>query len=246
MLAHRRSGFQRSNRRRSTPSFKSDRWARDCPRRWSDFSAPDGPLWVGYQVQALPRTHLSACSSWTDRHRWKMDAAMNIDWRTRSDNLNTSDQKDAVDPVIYVLLRHRSRRAIEKIRLAPAGCTLNAGGLTSAVAHRRPARRQRGLPRSDCREAREDERRDKLVDESLVAVSMHATPKATEVLATLALFRPIPPIFAKRPHSGLARNAVTRDPSRFSSLLRRNKTQSFARSSPSTYPSTAIPPQPMS
>ena len=57
-----------------------------------------------------------------------MDAAMNIDWKTRSDNLNTSDQKDAVNPVVYVLLRI-DHGAIEKVRLAPAGCTLNAGGL---------------------------------------------------------------------------------------------------------------------
>ena len=29
------------------------------------FRHSNGALWLGYAVQALPRTHLSACSSWT-------------------------------------------------------------------------------------------------------------------------------------------------------------------------------------
>ena len=29
------------------------------------FRHSNGPLWLGYAVQALPRTHLSSCSSWT-------------------------------------------------------------------------------------------------------------------------------------------------------------------------------------
>ena len=92
------------------------------------FQQSNGPLWVGYQVQALPRTHLSACSSWTGSSQVEDGCCNEYRLEDSTDNLNTSDQKDAVNPVVYVLLRI-DHGAIEKVRLAPAGCTLNAGGL---------------------------------------------------------------------------------------------------------------------
>ena len=88
-----------------------------------------------------------------DHRRWKMDAAMNIDWKTRSDNLNTSDEKDAVNPVLYVLLRI-DHGAIEKVRLAPARLHFECRRSASGMAHRRSARGQRGLPRPDRQQTR--------------------------------------------------------------------------------------------
>ncbi len=69
------------------------------------FQHSNGPLWVGYQVQALPRTHLSACSSWNGSSQVEDGCCNEYRLEESGDNLNTSDQKDAVNPVIYVLLR---------------------------------------------------------------------------------------------------------------------------------------------
>lgn len=143
-----------------------------------------GPLWVGYQVQALPRTHISACSSWSGSSQVEDGCCNEYRLEDSTDNLNTSEQKDAVNPVIYVLLRI-DHGAIEKVRLAPAGCTLNAGGLP--LEWLTDVQPEDSVPFLEQIAAkRPDEGHDKLLDESLVAVSMHATPKATEVLASLA------------------------------------------------------------
>jgi HEAT repeat protein len=148
------------------------------------FQQSNNPLWVGYQVQGLPRTHLSACSSWTGPSQVEDGCCNEYRLEDATDNLNTSDQKDAVNPVIYVLLRI-DRGAIEKVRLAPAGCTLNAGSLPMEwLTDVQPEDSVAFLGQIAAKHA--DERHDKLLDESLVAVSMHATPKATEVLASLA------------------------------------------------------------
>jgi HEAT repeat protein len=148
------------------------------------FQRAKGPLWVGYQVQALPRTHISACSSWTGSSQVEDGCCNEYRLEDSGDNLNTSDQKDAVNPVIYVLLRI-DHGAIGKVRVAPAGCTLNAGGLAMEWLT--------GVQAEDSvvflgqiAAKHADERHDKILDESLVAVSMHATPKATEELASLA------------------------------------------------------------
>jgi HEAT repeat protein len=148
------------------------------------FQQSNGPLWVGYQVQALPRTHLSACSSWTGSSQMEDGCCNEYRLEESTDNLNTSDQKDAVNPVVYILLRI-DHGVIGKVRLAPAGCTLNAGGLPMEwLTDVQPEDSVIFLGQIAGKHA--DERHDKLLDESLVAVSMHATPKATEVLASLA------------------------------------------------------------
>jgi HEAT repeat protein len=148
------------------------------------FQQSNGPLWVGYQVQALPRTHISACSSWNGSSQVEDGCCNEYRLEDSGDNLNTSDQKDAVDPLVYILLRI-DHGAIEKVRLAPAGCTLNAGGLPMQwLTGVRPEDSVVFLGQIAAKHT--DERHDKLADESLVALSMHATAKATEVLASLA------------------------------------------------------------
>jgi hypothetical protein len=148
------------------------------------FQQSNGPLWVGYQMQALPRTHLSACSSWTGSSQVEDGCCNEYRLEDSSDNLNTSDQKDAVNPVVYILLRI-DHGAIEKVRLAPAGCTLNAGGLSLEwLTGVQPEDSAVFLGQIAAKHA--EARHDKPADESLAALSMQATPKATGVLATLA------------------------------------------------------------
>ncbi len=148
------------------------------------FQHSNGPLWVGYQVQALPRTHLSACSSWTGSSQVEDGCCNEYRLEDSSDNLNTSDRNDSTNPTVYVLLRI-DHGAIERVRLAPAGCTLNAGGL--------PMEWLTDVQTEDSvvflgqiAAKHTESKHDKMADESLVALSMHATPKATEVLASLA------------------------------------------------------------
>src|SRR5271168_2192111 len=143
------------------------------------FQQSSGPLWVGYQVQALPRTHLSACSSWNGSSQVEDGCCNEYRLEDSTDNLNSSDQKDAVNPVVYILLRI-DHGAIEKVRLVPAGCTLNAGGLPLEwLTDVQPEDSVVFLGQIAAKHA--DERHDKMA-----ALSMHATPKATEVLASLA------------------------------------------------------------
>jgi hypothetical protein len=148
------------------------------------FQQSNGPLWLGYQTQALPRTHLSACSSWTGSSQVEDGCCNEYRLEDSGDSLNTSDQKDAVGPVIYILLR-LDHGAVAKVRVAPAGCTLNAGGLPLKwLTGVKPEESVAFLGQIAAKHG--DETHDKILDESLVAVSMHATPKATEVLTALA------------------------------------------------------------
>jgi hypothetical protein len=72
-----------SSRRRSTPSSTLGLWVRVSPQRWSDFSTPLGRF--GWDMKCrLFRERISLrVRLGRDRHKWKMDAAMNIDWKTR-------------------------------------------------------------------------------------------------------------------------------------------------------------------
>jgi hypothetical protein len=150
------------------------------------FRQSHGPLWLGYAVQALPRTHLSACSSWPQSSDVESGCCDEIRLEDTGDHMNTSTQADLPAPMVAVLVRV-DQGEVMKIRMAPAGCTLNAGGvsfewLTGVQAEESAA--LLGKMAAGAAAFGEDRRR--LLDESLVALSMHATPKATEVLASLA------------------------------------------------------------
>jgi len=105
------------------------------------------------------------------------------------DNLNTSDNAGAPAPTVYVLLR-LDQGEVRKVRMARAGCTLDAGGvafewLTEVQADESIAFLGK-LAASAAALRDTGDHRGRLADESLVALSMHAAPKATDVLASLA------------------------------------------------------------
>jgi HEAT repeat protein len=153
------------------------------------FRHSNGPLWLGYAVQALPRTHLSACSSWTGSSEVEAGCCNELRLEDTGDNLNTSERADAPAPIVYVLLR-LDRGEITKTRMAPAGCTLDAGGMPfewlSDVQPEDSAGFLGKLAASAAPLHDTGDQRGRVAEESLVALSMHATPKATEVLASLA------------------------------------------------------------
>jgi hypothetical protein len=147
------------------------------------FRHTNGPLWLGYAVQALPRTHLSACSSWTGSSQVEDGCCHELRLEDTADNLNTSAQADAPAPTVYVLLRI-DHGDVTRVRMVPAGCTLNAGDvpfewLTDVKGDDSVAFLGQLVERAGAEH-------NQLAEESLASLSMHSAPKATEVLAGLA------------------------------------------------------------
>ena len=95
------------------------------------FRHSNGPLWLGYAVQALPRTHLSACSSWTGSSEVEAGCCNELRLEDTADNLNTSESPIRLRPSSMCFsgsTTARSRRRAWLPRAAPsmpAECLLN-------------------------------------------------------------------------------------------------------------------------
>ncbi len=150
------------------------------------FRHSNGPLWLGYAVPALPRTHHSSCSLGTGSSGVETGCCNELQLEDTADNLTTPASPG---PIVDVLFR-LDHGEVTKTRVVSVGCTLDAGGIPfewltdvqpddSAVflgklAQNAAAVRDSGAGHGGA------------VDENLDALSMHATPKATEVLVSLA------------------------------------------------------------
>jgi HEAT repeat protein len=153
------------------------------------FRHSNDALWVGYAVQALPRTHVSACSSWTGSSEVEAGCCNELRLEDGPDNLNTSDSAAVPGPTVYVLLR-LDHGEVTKARMARAGCTLDAGGVAfewlTDVQAENSAEYLGKLAASDAALHDTGDHRGRMAEQTLAVLSMHATPKATEVLASLA------------------------------------------------------------
>jgi hypothetical protein len=153
------------------------------------FRHSNGALWLGYAVQALPRTHLSSCSSGTGSSEVEAGCCNELRLEDAADNLNSAQPPDSPAPTVYVLLR-LDHGEITRTRMAPAGCTLDAGGVPfewlTDVQPEDSAAFLGKLAESTAALRDTGAQRGRAVDENLVALSMHATTRATEVLASLA------------------------------------------------------------
>jgi hypothetical protein len=155
------------------------------------FRHSNGPLWLGYAVPALPRTHNSSCSYGTGPSGMEAGCCNELQLEDTTDNLNTpASPAPGVDVVFRDVLFRLDHGEVTKTRAVPVGCTLDAGGvpfewltnvqpeesaaLLGKLAQNAAALRVSGAGRGGA------------VDENLAALSMHATPKATEVLVSLA------------------------------------------------------------
>jgi HEAT repeat protein len=146
------------------------------------------PLWVGYEMPALPRSNFSACSDFGDALR--SDEGCCGEYQLESprpgfvarDGLNSAQQPSPTS--MYVLLR-LDHGAIVRVRPANAGCRLNAGGIPFTwLTDVQPDDSVAFLAKLA---ARPDDSEDKrATDNALVTLSMHATPAATAALASLA------------------------------------------------------------
>jgi hypothetical protein len=150
---------------------------------------PAQPLWLGYEVPALPRTDFSSCSDSGDAPQFEDGCCGEYQLESprpgfiARDGSSTGDQKPS-PANMYVLLR-LDHGAIMKVRPANAGCRLNAGGI--------PFTWLTGVQPDDSvaflakLAARPDDSQGTRVSEgALVTLAMHASPTATTALASLA------------------------------------------------------------
>src|SRR5580704_4981593 len=155
------------------------------------FRHSNSALWLGYAVQALPRTHLSSCSSWAGSSEVESGCCNELRLEDTADNLNSEQSTDAPAPTVYVLLR-LDRGEVARTRMAPSGCTLDAGGVPfewlTGVQPEESAALLGTLAKNAAalRDSAAGHGHGGAVDENLAALSMHATPRATEVLVSLA------------------------------------------------------------
>ncbi len=147
------------------------------------FQRSTQPLWLGYEVPALPRTNFSSCSDSEGASQSEDGCCGEYQLESTRDGMSTTDQKPSPTNM-HVLLR-LDHGAIIKIRPANAGCRLNAGGV--------PFTRLTGVQPNDSvaflaklAAEPEDTQSKHVTEDALVTLAMHATPTATEALASLA------------------------------------------------------------
>jgi hypothetical protein len=144
------------------------------------FQHANGPLWLGYDVPALPGSHFSVCSGDTGS---SMDDGCCGEYRLEDSDhsFQSSDGNPQTKTNVNVLLRI-DHGAVTKIRFVGAGCRLNAGGLPftwlTGVEPDDSVTYLASLATADASHH--------VADEALAALAMHATSRATAELASLA------------------------------------------------------------
>jgi hypothetical protein len=141
-------------------------------------------LWLGYEVQALPQSHLSTCSNWSDSSQ--MDDGCCGEYRLEENSnygMNRTDHAPAVQN-IYVLLRLDHGQLI-KIRPVMAGCHLDAGGVPFTwVTGVKPEESVAFLAQLATQASESSHSR--VVDGALLSISYHETSEATHALSEIA------------------------------------------------------------
>ncbi len=146
------------------------------------------PLWVGYEIPALPRTNFSACSDFGDSPQSEEGCCGEYQLESpRPEFIVRDGLSGAQKPSpasMYVLLR-LDHGAIVKVRPANAGCRLNAGGIPFTwLTDVQPDDSVAFLAKLAAQP--EDSEDKRATDDALVTLSMHANPAATAALASLA------------------------------------------------------------
>jgi hypothetical protein len=141
------------------------------------FQHANQPLWLGYDIPAL--AHFSVCSGGTQT---SMDDGCCGEYQLEDSDHGFRGSSDTapVEASVDILLRV-DQGAVQKIRIVPAGCRLNAGGLPftwlTGVDPDDSVTYLAGLITPDGK---------RRTDEALVAIAQHRTPKATTTLSSMA------------------------------------------------------------
>jgi HEAT repeat protein len=144
------------------------------------FRHSNASLWVGYAVPALPRTHHSSCSPGAGSSQMEVGCCGEVELEDRADDLNSP----ASPPIIVDVLLRLDHGEVTKTRTVPVGCALDAGGVPFEWLTNVAPEDSVALLGKLAQNAAAV--RDRRVDENLAALSSHATPRATEVLLSLA------------------------------------------------------------
>jgi HEAT repeats len=146
------------------------------------------PLWLGYEVPALPRTNFSSCSDFA--HARQIEAECCGEYQLESsrpgfierNRLSNAQKPSPTD--MYVLLR-LDHGAVVKVRPANAGCRLNAGGIPFTwLTDVQPDDSIAFLAKLAARP--EDSEDKRMTEDALVTLAMHASAAATSALTSLA------------------------------------------------------------
>lgn len=139
----------------------------------------DGPLWLGYEVAAVPGSHSSMCSGDTDS---SLNSGCCGVYRLEGSNndFRSSDGDRGTEKSIDVLIRI-AQGAIDKVRFIGTSCSLDVGGLPftwlTDVKVDDSVAWLSSLVTTDNK---------KLADEVLAAIAMHKTVQSTVALEGFA------------------------------------------------------------
>jgi len=137
-------------------------------------------LWLGYDVPALPGSHLSACSNWSDSSQTE-DGCCG-EFLLEDEHGTYRNRNEPAAQNVYVLLRFDHGELL-KVRSVAAGCHLNAGGVSFEwLTEVKPEDSIVFL--TDIVEQQPE--RSKAADGALLAISFHAAPDATRSLEQIA------------------------------------------------------------
>ena len=110
----------------SDAQFKSEPVERNLAATIDQVRHANDQLWLGYEVPALPGTHLTTCSEWSDSSQSE-DGCCG-EYRLEDNRGMHSSNNGQAAQNVYVLLR-LDKGDITKVRAVAAGCHLNAGGV---------------------------------------------------------------------------------------------------------------------
>ena len=143
------------------------------------FQHSTGPLWLGYEVAAVPGSHFSMCSG--DTESSSDDGCCGV-YRLEDSNNNfrSSDGRQTTEASINVLVRI-DQGAVDKVRFIGTGCRLDAGGLPFTWLT--GVKAEESLAWLSSLVTPENKRH---TDQALAAIAMHETAKATVALERFA------------------------------------------------------------
>jgi HEAT repeat protein len=138
----------------------------------------DGPLWLGYEVAAVPGSHFSMCSDDTDSSDNGCCGVYRLEDSNNTFRSSNSDQATETSIAVLVRIDHA---AVDKVRFIGTGCRLDAGGLpftwlTDVKADDSVAWLSSLVTADNKRHT----------DQALAAIAMHETAKATGALEGFA------------------------------------------------------------
>lgn len=137
-------------------------------------------LWLGYEVPALPGTHLTSCSDWADSSQ--TDDSCCGEYRLEDERGVHSSNNGETARNVYVLLRFDKGEPV-KVRAVAAGCHLDAGGVNfDWITGVKPEQSIAFL--ADLVQHQPESH--KVLEGALVAISFHASAEATQALEQIA------------------------------------------------------------